>query len=197
MVVVKKLAVALRKELEMLLGHRDTLVWLDEDFIEIGNPIGDLIKKAICESVCMIVIYTPTTFEEDHSWCAREYVAMKVLEETRLNALNKQVKRPQRDLILPIIYRGNRKDVLLELRDRNPCLFESVLPELNHSLAFATEIPKIAKYISEWCNIFHEYGVGVNADDSCDDFELPEDDDEQVANILRMAKTLRPRFPGR
>ena len=53
----------------------------------------------------MVMIYTPTYFDKDRTYCAREYKAMENLETQRLEMLGYQ-RNFQHGLIIPVVYRG-------------------------------------------------------------------------------------------
>ena len=74
-------------------------VYVDYDRIKGGDYFNKALERAICESVCMILVYTPDYFDKEHTYCAREYESMKKLEKER-------IKHGQMSLIIPIIYRG-------------------------------------------------------------------------------------------
>lgn len=60
---------------------------------------------AIAHSVCMVMIYTPTYFDSDHNYCAREFIAMERVEEQRFSALSRY-GLPTPGMIIPIILKG-------------------------------------------------------------------------------------------
>ena len=63
--------------------HFDTEdeLFIDSEQLGGGDDLDRKIAKAMCESVCMILIYTPKY--EAHAYTRREYAAMRLLEEER------------------------------------------------------------------------------------------------------------------
>ncbi|MBI3302336.1 MAG: hypothetical protein HYZ72_09725 [Deltaproteobacteria bacterium] len=61
------------------------------------------IEKALCESVCMIVVFTPTYFSGTHFYCVREYKAMVELEKRRLGSLLKLYSLEEQGTYFPCV----------------------------------------------------------------------------------------------
>ena len=57
-------------------------VYVDVDRLKAGFKYNEALAKAICQSVCMVVVYSPVY--ERRSYCGREYEAMERLEIRRL-----------------------------------------------------------------------------------------------------------------
>ena len=83
--LVKELVTSLRTELRRWL---ELDVFLDEERLRGGDFFNRALAKALCESVCMIVVFTPTYFSKNHTYCAREYKAMEDLEHERLSSVD-------------------------------------------------------------------------------------------------------------
>src|SRR3954453_21387128 len=54
-------------------------VFLDRDRMRGGSLIDQSLARALCESICMVVVYTPA-YEEQY-FCLQEYAAMEALEQ--------------------------------------------------------------------------------------------------------------------
>ena len=93
---------ALRNELALMVEED---IFIDRERMQGGTFFNPALASALCKSVCMIVIYTPTYFSRAHTYCAREYRAMEKLEEIRLCRLKDEPGR-EAGLIIPIILRG-------------------------------------------------------------------------------------------
>lgn len=76
----KTLVDALQCYLEPYFDTEDEL-FIDSEQLGGGDDLDRKIAKAMCESVCMILIYTPKY--EAHAYTRREYAAMRLLEEER------------------------------------------------------------------------------------------------------------------
>jgi hypothetical protein len=74
------LADALRCYLEPYFDNEDEL-FVDTEQLGGGDDLDRKIARAMCESVCMILIYTPKY--EAHAYTRREYAAMRALEVER------------------------------------------------------------------------------------------------------------------
>src|SRR5687767_12877015 len=74
----------LSNEVELFIGDLD--VFLDESMSP-GDPIGKQIAVAMCKSVCMVAVYTPSYFSPKFIHCAAEYLSMEKLEKERLKLL--------------------------------------------------------------------------------------------------------------
>jgi hypothetical protein len=63
--------------------HFDTEseLFVDSEQLGGGDDLDDRIARALCESVCMIVIYTPKY--EAHAYTRREFAAMQLIEAER------------------------------------------------------------------------------------------------------------------
>src|ERR1035441_3416870 len=138
---------ALASELETL---TDLPVYQDSQRLQGGDFFNQQLSRNLCESVCMVMIYTPTYFSPDHLYCAREYVAMKDLEKKRLNRINSG----GHGLIVPVV-----------LRDFDRLPDEIKRARLVHQLdqfglapvtiariqGYAAKIRSLAEYIAERC----------------------------------------------
>jgi len=71
---------AIRCYLEPYFDHEDEL-FIDTEQLGGGDDIDRRIARALCESVSMILIYTPKY--EAHGYTRREYAAMQLLEQER------------------------------------------------------------------------------------------------------------------
>jgi hypothetical protein len=115
---------ALESELEPLV---DLPVYRDDKRLQGGDFFNEALAKGLCESVCMIMVFAPTYFSPDHTYCTREYLAMKQLEARRL----REAAQPQRTLhglIIPVVLRGFDKLPAEILSQRNAYRFERFAP---------------------------------------------------------------------
>jgi hypothetical protein len=111
---------ALRNELLVMM---DEDIFVDREGLRGGSFIDPVLAHALCKSVCMIVIYTPTYFSWTHTYCAREYRAMEKLEGGRLARVGNQQDR-NAGLIIPVILRG-QQTLPLTIRSQRQCyIFE-------------------------------------------------------------------------
>src|SRR5712692_4192213 len=107
---IDELQKALKSSLEPYL---DQQVYIDEERPKAGNRFNPKIARALCESVCMILVYVPKYGQ--HSYCVREYAAMEWLEEQRRALLGKKLPA-ERGFIIPIVLRGRHEDLPPKLK---------------------------------------------------------------------------------
>ena len=158
---------------EQVEGWQDEQVYLDEERLKPGYKFNESIARAICESVCMIVVYSPRY--EKHAYCLREFAAMEQLEEKRLALIGKPAL-VEKGMIIPILFRG--KDYLPDkIGKRIHYLdFENyVTPRaIGDDEKYAQQIADLAKYIY---SLFHEMEQSIpDICTDCDTFKLPAED---------------------
>jgi hypothetical protein len=190
--IINDLYDALESELETWLDEK---VYLDRERLKGGDFYNEALAKALCESVCMIMIFTPTYFSADHTFCAREYKAMEKLEERRFQALGERVDK-RRGLIIPIVFRG--ADYLpKEIKDRRLYYnFDKFLMsdvEISRHPEYAPKILEIAELIRK-----HYDALKAAASDpcqGCENFSLPSED--EIKQWLDQVQGTTVPFPGR
>src|SRR5215208_4194003 len=79
----------------------DEEVYIDEDRLLPGYRYNEALAKAICQSICMIVVYTPKY--ERHSYCRREFAAMERIERSRKELLDNRADA-EVGMIIPVIF---------------------------------------------------------------------------------------------
>src|SRR6185436_9660597 len=91
---------ALGAELEALM---DEQIYVDEDRLKPGYKFNEKLASAICQSVCMIVVYSPRYAQ--HDYCVREFEGMELLEQRRHQLLGTAADQGK-GFIIPIVLRG-------------------------------------------------------------------------------------------
>lgn len=178
------------------LKHLTTLpIYRDETRLRGGDFYNRELALALCESACMIMIYTPTYFDKSSTYCAREYKAMETLESNRLQQLGYE-KNYQHGLIIPVVYRG--VDVFPKYVSgiRNYYKFDSFHicgRSYLRSNPYNELIKQIAKYISERCHELNS--LDIDPCESCGLFEVPKEED--IHEWLSPLLPPKPKFPGR
>lgn len=190
--IVNDLYEALSNELELFLDEK---VYLDRERLKGGDFYNEALATALCQSVCMIVIFTPTYFHQSHLFCLREYKAMEKLEEARLKLLGLPADQ-QHGLIIPIIFRG--EDFLpAEIKaKRHYYNFEEFLLSdvaMSHHPNYAIKIREIAEYIAARAKAFS--AVSDDVCSTCTNFALPSEDEVkpwlQNATVAKVQFVLR------
>jgi len=178
---VEQLYEALASELEAL---TDLKIYFDRERLQGGDFYNPALARSLCESVCMIMIFTPTYFSPEHRYCAREFEAMRSIEARRVAG--------EHGLIIPVVLR-NFDDLPESIRTtRQVYRFEqhsvSGRPIIRNK-RFDADIRRMAQYISD--------RIRDVRDDSfdCGEFRLPSDED--VAGLVWSMAASPPAFPGR
>lgn len=153
-------------------AYFDEEVFLDKERLQPGYLYNEALAEAICQSVCMVVVYVPRY--ERHSYCLREYAAMEALENKRKSLLGDKAGA-KFGLIIPIIFRGE-DDIPRLIRKRRQYLsfskFTTANPDVRHN--YSREIEKIAKYIHKLRKIFNRVEEeGTDPYSGCESFQLP------------------------
>jgi hypothetical protein len=164
---IDQLKTALKGELDTLL---DEQVFIDAERLKPGYLYNEELARALCESVCMIVVYSPRYFR--HDYCIREYQAMKQLEDRRRALLGKEAHG--RGFIIPIVFRADA-DILARVREyRHYCDFSRftlATQDMSRNPEYVDEIRKIAAVIYEQYMLFRNVATDPCA--ACLDFRLP------------------------
>jgi hypothetical protein len=131
-----------------LAPYLDLGVFTDLPSLGAGETYEDAITAALCESVCMIPVYTPNYLSAAHPFCAREFRLMQELEKRRLHAMGAEAR--SRSLIIPVVLRG--ADMLPEeLRASYQCFsFDKYMlgdKKVFRSPGFRKSLESIARYI--------------------------------------------------
>jgi hypothetical protein len=140
---------ALRSELEPILHCSG--VYLDHERNKGGDFYNHTLARSLYESATMVMVYTPTYFDAEHTYCAREYTAMVTLERDRLSRL-RGIGRGNHGLIIPIVLRGSSHlpdDIRGWRHYYNFEGFQLGSRRLSRHPRFAPVIREIAGYICE------------------------------------------------
>jgi hypothetical protein len=164
---IDQLKAALKAELDTLL---DEELYIDEERLKPGFLYNEELAKAICQSVCMIVVYSPRY--ERHEYCVREYEAMTRLEDTRRALLGPAAHG--QGFIIPVILRGG-EDIPDRIRKHQHysdfSRFTLATPRIASNPDYVEEIRKIAQVIYERHKAFRD--AGASPCDDCVNFSLP------------------------
>ena len=190
-IFIEQLKDALKNYLDPYLEEE---VYIDKERLQPGFLYNEALAKAICESICMIVVYSPKY--ERHSYCLREYQAMERIEKKRMQLLGERAIS-ERGMIIPIIFRGKIKDLPPKIKKYIQCVgdfskFTLATIDLSSNPDYTEQIKKIAEYIYEYSEIFREIDVDVCGD--CNSFRLPP---EEKIEPWRKETKKPMAFPGR
>lgn len=139
----------LSAEVNLFIGD-ELDVFVDTSSLAVGEPFAKQLAVAMCESVCMVAVYTPSYFSKKSIYCASEYFNMERLEKERLKLL--PAKQRARELIIPIALRGagmlppqiKKSRVFYDFSDY---FFSD--HQLSGRPAYHRQVQEIAKYIAD------------------------------------------------
>lgn len=168
--VIEQLYAALAGELEAQTGR---VPYLDRERLKGGDFYNEALAQALCESACMIVVYTPPYFDSEHPYCTREFFAMQALEELRLPLL--PLEQRKHGLIVTVCVRGqNRMPAVLTEKRIYYKQFETFLladVEMKKHPQYAPLIREIGQYIADRWAAFQQ--VTNDPCLECASFALP------------------------
>jgi hypothetical protein len=162
-----QLRAALKAELELLLAEE---IYIDEERMKPGYHYNEELAAAICQSVCMLVVYSPRYERQDY--CVREYEGMERLQKKRLELLGTAV--PGRGFIIPVVLRG-ADDIPSRIKSQTHYAdfsrFTLASADLIRNPEYIGEIQKIAKVIYEHYQFFEQASIDPCV--ACESFALP------------------------
>ncbi len=187
---MQQLKQALAASLEPYLRNE---VYMDDRHIGCDN-YNEGIAQAICESICMIVVFSPVYTERD--FCLREFLAMEKIEEKRKQKLGEKFDRTKR-MIIPIILRGDSDDLPDKIKNIHYSDFSNFSlgsMSLKRSREFQYQLDQIAKYIYEiYTDLKGLEEREITFD--CDSFKLPSE--KEAIDLWNFSKSSSIGFPGR
>jgi hypothetical protein len=188
---ISELHKGLLGELETQFG-RDVGVFLDNARLRGGDLFNEAIAEHLCESTCLLIVYTPSYFDLKYSYCAREYKAMVELERQRLGMLGQGIDQTH-GLIIPVVFRGENT-MPPEIRKNRLCYdfadFLMVGRALNKHKKFAATLRDMAEYIAE-----RHRTISALVPSNCAGFRLPNEVD--IRAWLTSVIPGPPPLPGR
>ncbi|MDF0590403.1 toll/interleukin-1 receptor domain-containing protein [Candidatus Methanocrinis natronophilus] len=187
--LIRDLHEALSNEINTLMRDKD--VYIDWERLRGGDFYNEALAKALCHSVCMIMVYTPTYFDKNHTFCTREFKAMQEIERKRLEIAG---RCGNHGLIIPIIFRGREYIPQFISNERHCYFFDNYYLSRGSENILAThrKFSKTIREIAEY--IFERYNELSDVWDSsreCNDFRLPSEED-----VSPLLVEFRAPFPG-
>lgn len=154
----------------------EDIVYMDVGRLGPGCHYNEELPLALCQSICMIVLYYPKYKEKRHIYCQREYMAMETIEEKRISILGEKINN--NGMIIPIILRGDKKDLPPNIGKIQCIDFSNIItagPHLKRNQKFNREIEKIALIIRDYYKAFNELDKDPCCE--CKSFSLPDEND--------------------
>jgi hypothetical protein len=180
---VEQLHEALASELDVL---TDLEIYRDRLRLQGGDFYNTALARSLCESVCMVMVFTPTYFNPVHPYCAREFAAMCSLERVRLRDAD------EHGLIIPVVLRGFDDLPHSIQANRQVYRFEQYSvssPRLIRNKKFDADIRRMAEYIAARVREFRDDAF------DCGEFQMPGEND--VADLVVTMASRPAAFPGR
>jgi hypothetical protein len=147
-------------------------VFLDQRRLAGGDTIDAKLSIELCRSGCLVLLFNPSYFDREYTYCAREYKAMALLEEQRLESVSLENRRTQ-GLIIPVILRGG-EDLPREIKSRK--CFSIEQPLLQSSDLSRKEIVSVLRSIAGAIYERHKLTRKVGASiGGCDAFSIPDE----------------------
>lgn len=162
----------LKAELELRVTQE---VYRDTERLKGADFYNEALAGALCRSVCMVVLFLPTYFDDTHLFCAREFKAMEKLERERLQLL--PVEERLHGLIIVLALR-DFDQIPAEIKKARMCKdFEAyyLKRSLRWDSRFQADIREISRYIADRCRAFSR--LPADAFTGCEAFRLPSDDE--------------------
>lgn len=143
-----------------------------DDRLRPGYHYNETLAKAMCQSIAMIVVFTPRWAGSDY--CQREFRGMLSLERKR-----RKMAGPAMDtshgLVIPVLLRGTRADMPDEISDHiHYCdfsRFTTADERIGRHPQYVQQIENIAEYIYEISKALNPFSE--QACSRCDAFKLP------------------------
>lgn len=193
--LMRRFVEELKEALEASLGPLlEEGVFIDEDRLRPGYLYNDVLASAICQSLCMVVVYSP--IYERHPYCLREYRAMELLQEERLRLLGGTLGRGV-GLIIPILLRGRLEDLPDKIKGHihfcDFSKFTMASPKIRRKQEYVDKIENIAQYVYDLHRGFAQIETDLCRD--CHTFNLPAT--LEVAPWRLAQGTAEPKLPLR
>lgn len=167
-------------------------VWYDTKGLAAGFDYDRVFPKEICNSACMIVVFTPKY--ESSLYCLREFLAMETIEKKRVQLLGANYDSAHR-MIIPVLLRASQDGLphkIKEIHYIDFSKFTLASLEISRNVEYIEEIEKIAREIYYIYRSLNNLKTDPLRD--CDSYHLPSDDEAKRSWIP--SGTTSP-FPGR
>src|SRR5215469_9650996 len=190
---IRELKKSLEKYISMESDEGNFYVDFEDKSLLHGDTLDITIGKAICQSACMIIIYTGIYSRHPRAYALRELLAMERIEEKRKHVLGQDLDR-KKGMIIPIVLKLspgtdgsiNEDEIPKRIRDRIEKLeyndFSSFYPGYIHISRVASRqynnlIKKIALRIANHYSNLKRLEIEGGLNEDCTSFLLPSEDE--------------------
>lgn len=151
----------------------DEGVYVDEDRLNPGFKYNAALAKAICQSLCMVVVYIPKY--ERHEYCRKEFAAMEYLEKKRFCSIDDR-KMSEFGMIIPVILRGEKEDlpqkIAKNIHYADFSRWTTASDKIEDDKDSIKEVEKIAKYVYKLYKSIETHCDDIFYD--CESFRIPD-----------------------
>jgi hypothetical protein len=173
--------------------YLDEPAFLDEAKLRGGQYWEPALAQAICQSLCMVVVYTPQYERPLHHCCQREYAAMEKLAEQRLAQIRSAVDN--HSLIIPIILRGDIDNLPPKIKERQYIDFRPFTlasRNISKNSKLVRKVQEIVDTINRLLQAFESLPEAEEPWKDCAQFTIPEE-----GEVAPWRPPKIPPFPGR
>ncbi len=146
---------------------REEALFVDSEQLGGGDDIDRQIARALCQSVCMVLIYTPKY--EAHDYTRREYAAMQAIEAER-----RQWYALPSNLIIPVIMTQHPWHLPSQITSPGMYVdfsrYTMATADLKTNPDFLPDIEKIVQRIARH---YHLLKMAIPPAHDCNQFVLP------------------------
>lgn len=191
---IEELTRALKSYLEPFF---DMGVFVDDQQMQGGDLRDKRLANALCQSVCMIQVFTPKYFSPQKLSCTREFMAMEILEQGRFAAVQLPQSQQTFSFIIPVVFRGADR-IPREIQKKGRLYYDFskytlVQPQISNNASYVDSINQIARRVYDLYEEFSQYDQLHD----CAQFTLPSEE-EAHQWLKRIKKSRQPiRFSGR
>ena len=188
---IEQLATALESSIGPYLDQK---VYVDDKRLMPGYNFDEALFKAICQSICMVVVYSPRY--EVHIYCLREYTAMERIEMKRKEILGNNASN-EVGMIIPIVLWGLQEGLPDKIRKQRHYVDFSKVSTASMNMKRNSKYVKQIDWIAQIIFWHHQNirDLGEDALDICDDLRPPSP--EEIEPWRVGPRKLALPFPGR
>ncbi len=172
---------ALSSELRTQLDLDEPIFW-DVQSLQGGYILNPHIASAICQSTCMIIIFTRNYLSEKNLFCAAEFYGMLECEANRFQKMN--LVNPNKGMIISIALRNPNlvPDILRKRLFYDFSKFTLADIQIRQNPNYVSKIQEIAQFIAQW----HDEMQPLENDlcSNCPAYRLPDIDTNEGRQII-------------
>jgi len=161
----------------------DEGIYFDKERLSPGYDYQRTLAQAICQSVCMIVVYT--SLYANTPYCLQEFLAMEQIEKKRRDVIRTVLGRnTDRSMIIPIVIKGDRdEDLPPKIKGIHYLDLSKFFLQGNASRRpiFRKVIQEIAEDIYSSYRYLKEMERNGHGRQDCDNFDFPSVEEASIS----------------